>query len=180
MSELAVLFEDNEHESLLRQLLRRVYGLTPPKVRYRRCVDCVGVERALLEEIPFLRSKNFQTSRGLLVVIDADDFGVDGRKHRLDRILSEQGFAGRQNGERVAYVVPRLEAENWYVHFCCPSRRPVSEEQDFKRDPDWRRLAADLGAAARELARAWPQVLEHEPPSVRDARGELRRVTGKH
>ncbi|MCY1012839.1 hypothetical protein OV079_46350 [Nannocystis pusilla] len=176
MSELAVLFEDDAHESMLRQLLRRVYGLTPPRVRYRRCVDCNGVEKAVREEVQYLRSKNFQKDRALLVVIDADRFGVEGRKRRFDQLLEAAGLSGRQDGERIAYVVPRLEAENWYVHFCCPERRPVSEEQDFKGDTDWRRLEANLGAAARELARAWPRATKEELPSIRDARLELKRV----
>ncbi len=113
----------------------------------------------------------------MLVIIDADQFGVEGRKHRLDGILRSAGLRPRSDGERIAYVIPRLEAENWYIHFCCPERRPVGEEHDYKRDPDWKHLKDDLGAAARKLARAWRSPEQHEPPSVQDARRELARMT---
>lgn len=176
MSELVALFEDSAHESLLRHLLRRVYGLDQRKVRYRRCVDCVGVERALVGEVRNLRSKNYQMSRALLVVIDADHLGVDGRKRRLDELLTDAGLEPRNASERIAYVVPRLEAENWYIHFCCPGRRPVREDLDFKQDKDWRRLKEDLGAAARQLAKTWRSPVPGEPPSIVDARREFARV----
>jgi hypothetical protein len=177
MSELVVLFEDNAHESLLRQVLSKAYGLKSPKVRYMRCTDCVGVEKSLPGEVQRLREKRHQRSRGLLVVIDVDRFGVDGRKRRLDAVLTESGLVARQQGGRIAYVVPRLEAENWYVHFCCPARRPVDEAHDYKSDGDWRRLEKNLGAAARELARAWGEALDEDLPSIADARREFTRVT---
>lgn len=177
MSELVALFEDKAHEAFLRQVLRRVYGLRPPKVRYKRCTDCTGVERALPGEVQYLRAKRHQRSRALLVVIDADHLGVEGRKRRLDAVLTDSGMPARQPDERIAYVVPRLEAENWYIHFCCPARRPVDEASDYKADPDWRQLACDLGAAAREIARLWPEVLEGELPSITEGRREFARVT---
>jgi hypothetical protein len=177
MSEIVVLFEDAGHESLARQILQRCYGFTPRMVRYKRCVDCTGVERALPGEVQHFRSRNYQRGRALLVIIDADQYGVDGRKHRLDGILRSAGLSPRSDDERIAYVIPRLEAENWYIHFCCPERRPVDEDHDYKRDPDWKQLKDDLGAAARELARAWRSPEQHEPPSVQDARRELARMT---
>jgi hypothetical protein len=178
MSELIVLFEDSAHESLARQILTRCYGFTPAKVRYIRCTDCTGVERALPGEVQRLRTRNYQKGRALLIIIDADEYGVEGRKRRLDKILKDAGQNPRDTGERIAYVVPRLEAENWYLHFCCPGRRPIDEGNDYKRDPDWRRLNDDLGVAARDVARAWHAREEHEPPSVQDARLELARIAG--
>lgn len=174
MSEIVVLFEDNAHESLLRQVMRRVYGCRPPRVRYERCTDCSGVERRLSSEVDLLHARRHQQSRRLLVTIDADQHGISGRVSRLDEIVARANAGERD--ERIAYVIPCLEAENWYVHFCCPSRRPIDEACDYKRDPDWRKLANDLGAAARNLARAWQQDPTSDPPSVRRTRREFARL----
>lgn len=176
MSDLIVLFEDAAHESLARQLLKRCYGWMPEKVRYVRCGDCTGVERALPGEVQRIRTRNYQKGRALLVIIDADEFGVDGRKRRLDQILQDAKLKPREAGERIAYVVPRLEAENWYIHFSCPGRRPIDEGHDYKHDRDWRRLRDDLGIAARSLAHAWDVADKLEPPSVQDARHEFARI----
>jgi len=176
MSELVVLFEDHGHESFARQVIKRCYGYAPRMVRYLRCVDCTGVERALAGEVTRLRSRNFQRGRALLVLIDADAFGIDGRKERLDAMLRKAGMDPRRDDERIAYVVPRLEVENWYMHFCVPARRPTDENHDYKRDPDWRALADNLGAAARAVARAWRTPAALEPLSLQDARSELARL----
>lgn len=176
MSELVVLFEDAGHLSFARQVLKHCYGRTPRMVRYQPCVDCTGVERALPGEVQHFRSRNYQRGRALLVIIDADTYGVEGRKHRLDGILRSAGLDSRNDNERIAYVIPRLEVENWYIHFCCPEHRPIDEARDYKRDPGWKRLKDDLGSAARDLARAWLTPEQHEPPSVQDARRELARI----
>ena len=176
MSKLVVLFEDNAHESFARQVLKRCHGYEPHAVRYQRCVDCTGVERALAAEVQYLRSRNYQRGRALLVLIDADRYGVQGRKQRLDDVIKHASLQPRGEDERIAYVVPCLEAENWYMHFCFPSRRPIDEAADYKRDPDWKSLADDLGAAAKAVARSWPTIVPNELPSVQDARRELERV----
>ena len=176
---VVALFEDAAHERLLRHLLRhllRRLGLGPRDVEYKRCGDCTAVERQLVAEVRGLREMNYQHDIGLLVVIDADALGREGRKRRLDALLRTAGLAERQAGERIAYVVPTLEAENWYVHFCCPAARPIDEAKDYKESPQWRALRGDLGAAGRQLAETWyPEVID-EPPSIHDARTELRRV----
>lgn len=172
---VVALFEDSAHEYLLRSLLRRL-GLPPHDVDYQRCVDCNRVERRLVDEVRSHRSKNYQHNLGILVMIDADAHGLAGRKRRLDGLLREAGLEGRRATERIAYVVPALEGENWYVHFCRPEARPIDEARDYKTSPEWRALRDDIGAAARRLADAWFPPGEDEPPSIRDARVELQRV----
>lgn len=179
MSEVVVLFEDDCHESFARRLLRIGYGYEPRTVRYRRCVDCTGVERAFLEEVEYLRSRNYQRGRALIVIIDADKYGVAGRKQRLAALLLAATMEPRDDAERIAYVVPRLEIENWYMHFCVPARRPIDEEQDYKHDSDWRALVKDLGAAAKTIAQGWAEPGPHAPPSLQDGRRELDRALAR-
>lgn len=172
---VTALFEDSAHEYMLRSLLQRL-GLRPRDVDYQRCVDCTRVERRLVDEVRNLRSKNYQHNIGILVVIDADGYGHAGRKRRLDALLRDAGLEGRQSTDRIAYVVPTLEGENWFVYFCCPEARPIDEARDYKASPEWRALRDDLGSAARRLADAWFPAHEGEPSAVRDARIELKRV----
>lgn len=172
---LIVLFEDAAHEYLLRNLLRRL-NFSPHSVVYERCGDCTRVERRLVDEVRNIRRKNYQHNIGILVMIDADAYGREGRKRRLDELLRSAELAERQTSERIAYVVPSLESENWYVHFCCPEARPIDETRDYKTSQEWRTMLRDLGSAARKLADAWSPPLADEPPAIRDARKELQRV----
>lgn len=172
---LIALFEDSAHEYLLRSLLKHLrFG--PRDVEYVRCVDCTRLERRFVDEVRSRRSKNYQQNYGILVMIDADAYGHVGRKRRLDELLREAGLAERQVTDRIAYIVPALEGENWYVHFCCPAARPIDEQRDYKTSPEWRALRDDLGASARQLANAWTLALDDEPSALRDARVELQRV----
>jgi hypothetical protein len=173
--QVVALFEDRAHEFLLRSLLRRL-GFSPHDVDYQRCEDCNRVERRFVDEVRSLRSKNYQHNIGILVMIDADAYGHAGRKRRLDGLLREAGLAERRATDRIAYVVPALEGENWYVHFCCPESRPIDETRDYKPSPEWRALRDDIGGAAGRLAAAWFPSLEDEPAAIRDARVELQRV----
>lgn len=151
-------------------------GLRPE--RYENCGDSVGVLRRVGVEVDALRERNFQKNVCLVVMIDADNKGLQGRvKELLDRIATDSSDGGRREGERIALVVPALEIESWYVHLCVPAARPIDETRDYKPTPEWRALEKDLGAAAKQAVEAWaPQPGRADPPSLTAARAELGRV----
>lgn len=173
---VVVLYEDNEHHSFLRRLVH-VLGLKP--VRFERCVDSSGVLRALAREVDVLRQRKHQKNLGLVVCIDADKEGLDGRVAELNRrILDLTHDGARTEGERIALVVPALEIENWYVHLCVPAARPVDERRDYKLSPEWRDLAKDIHTSSRRAVEAWePSANVTDLPSIAAARIELRRVS---
>ncbi len=171
---VVVLFEDQAQESFLRHLAKRL-GLRP--VRYENCQNNAGVLQRLGREVDALRERSFQKNLGLVVVIDGDDKGVQGRvTELLTRIATDSG-SGRGPTERIALVVPAREIENWYVHLCVPSARPIDETRDYKPTPEWRALAKDVGAAAKQAVAVWaPEASRVDPPSLARAREELARV----
>jgi hypothetical protein len=162
-------------ECFLRHLTRRL-ALRP--VRFENCHNNAGVLQRLGREVDALRERSFQKDLGLVVMIDADDKGTAGRVAELLRRIETDATGGtRRDGERLAFLVPAREIENWYVHLCVPSARPIDEARDYKPAPEWRALAADVGAAARQAVAAWgPEAGRVDPPSLEAARSELTRV----
>jgi hypothetical protein len=170
-----ILFEDQAQETFLRRLVKSM-GLRPE--RYVNCRNNVGVLQRLGEEVDALRQRNFQKNVCLVVMIDADDKGLQGRvMELLDRIATDSSDGGRREGERIALVVPAWEIESWYVHLCVPAARPIDETKDYKPTPEWRALEKDLGAAAKQAVDAWAlQAGRVDPPALTAARAELERV----
>lgn len=170
-----ILYEDQEQECLLRRLVKRL-GLRPE--RYENCRNNVGVLQRLGQEVDALRERSYQKNVGLVVMIDADNKGLQGRvTELLDRIARDASDGARRGGERIVLVVPAWEIENWYVHLCVPAARPIDETRDYKPTPEWRELAKDLGAAAKRAVEAWaPEPGRADPPSLTAAREELGRL----
>jgi hypothetical protein len=170
---VVVLFEDQEQECFLRHLAKRLH-LYP--LRLVNCQNNAGVLQRLGEEVAALRERRHQKNLGLVVAIDADDKGLQGRVDELlARIEAEAG--ARRDDERIALVVPAREIENWYVHLCVPEARPVDETRDYKPTAEWRELAKDVGASAKRAVAAWaPEAGRVDPPSLSAARVELERV----
>jgi hypothetical protein len=172
---VVILFEDQEQECFLRHLAKRL-GLYP--LRFVNCQNNAGVLQSLGREVDALRERSYQKNLGLVVVIDADAKGLQGRVAEvLARIAADTGAGGRGDAERIALVVPAWEIESWYVHLCVPAARPIDETKDYKPTPEWRELAKDVGASARQAAAARAEEAGRvDPPSLSAARAELGRV----
>ncbi|WP_437785726.1 hypothetical protein [Sorangium sp. So ce1097] len=173
---LVVLYEDRVHDSFLRRFFKKHPG--HGRVRFEKCVDSSGVLKRLGAEVDALRSQKHPRNLGLVVVIDADEKGLTRRLDELTaRVDADTRGGARSPDERIAFVVPALEIETWYVHLCAPSARPVDETRDYKTSPAWRELERDLGAASRRAVDAWPPAPDRQdPPSLSAAREELKRV----
>jgi hypothetical protein len=172
---VVVLFEDQAQEAFMRALVKRL-KLKP--VRWENCRNSVGVLQRLGVEVDALRARKHQRNLALVVVIDADEKGLVGRTTELEaRVASEARDGARKDDERITFMVPALEIETWYVHFCCPEARPVDETRDYKLSREWRELAKNVGAAARRAAEVWPEELSpDDPASVKAAVRELARA----
>lgn len=173
---VVVLFEDDAQKSFM---IRLVDHLNLRPVRFERCGDSTGVLRRMETEIDALRSKKHQRNLGLVIVIDADEKGLQGRTDEiLERIQKNTSDGLRIDPERIALVVPAREIEAWYVHLCFPAARPVDEmRDDYKKSPEWRQLEKDLSAAAKRAVGAWdPEPGRVDPSSLTAARKELARV----
>jgi hypothetical protein len=173
---LVVLYEDETHGKFVRQLTRKL-GLRPE--RLEPCGGCVSVLDRFVLELKAMRHRmKYQHNLGLMVVIDADDASIVPRLRDLEeRLLSSDTGGARRETERIAYIVPAREIENWYVHLCVPDARPVDESKDYKPEPVWKGLEKNLGATARQAVDAWVHADKTgEPASLTAARLELKRL----
>lgn len=173
---IVVLYEDEPHGKFVRHLTSKL-GLRPE--RLEPCGGCVSVLDRFVQELKAMRHRmKYQHNLGLMVVIDADNASLVPRLRELEDRLLNSGTGGpRGVTERIAYLVPALEIENWYVHLCLPAERPVDEGKDYKPEPAWKGLEKNLGAAARQAVDAWVRAdKKEEPASLAAARLELKRL----
>ncbi|HYO69045.1 MAG TPA: hypothetical protein VEU33_23490 [Archangium sp.] len=173
---IVVLYEDEPHGKFVRQLTRKM-GLRPE--RLEQCGGCINVLDRFVLELKAMRHRmKYQHNLGLMVVIDADKASSEPRLRELEERLRISDTGGpRGDTERIAYIVPALEIENWYVHLCVPSARPVDEGKDYKPELVWKGLEKNLGAAARQAVDAWDRAdKKGEPSSLAAARMELERL----
>ncbi len=123
------------------------------------------------------RAQRHQANLGLLVHIDGDDCGVEGRKRELDHALEDGGLPPREASERIAVLVPTWCTEAWLLHLSGIAQPPESEK--LKRNPvsayqsELRRLASDTTATIKAAVQAWPS---SAIPSLSDGHEELQQV----
>lgn len=173
---IVVLYEDEEHDKFVRHLTRKL-GLRPE--RLVRCGGCTEVLDRFVVELRAMRAKmKYQRNLALMIVIDADQESIAPRIKDLDQhVLASKTGGSRGANERIAYLIPALEIENWYVHLCVPAERPIKEAMDYKPEQVWKDLARKLGATARSAVAAWdPEVGREDPASMVAARLELARL----
>ncbi|MBZ4330212.1 hypothetical protein [Corallococcus sp. AS-1-12] len=171
---IVVVYEDEPHGKFVRQLTRKL-GLRPE--RLEPCGGCVNVLDRFVVELKAMRHRmKYQHNLGLMVVIDADKASIAPRIRELEERLRDTG-GPRGATERIAYIVPALEIENWYVHLCVPAERPVDEGKDYKPERVWKDLEKDLAATASQAVDAWVRAdKKDEPASLTAARLELDRL----
>lgn len=172
---VVVLFEDEAHSQFVRHLLRK---LGVRDVRQQRCGGCTEVLEHFVSELRATRPRMaYQRNLALMVVVDADAATIQARVAQLNERLEEDARGRRGDEERIAFVIPALEIENWYVHLCVPSARRVDDGKDYKPEAVWRDLARDLAGAARTAVAAWdPEQGRTDPDSLVAARLELARL----
>lgn len=173
---IVVVYEDEPHGKFVRQLTRKL-GLRPE--RLEPCGGCSNVLDRFVVELKAMRHRmKYQHNLGLMVVIDADDASIVPRIRDLEERVRISDTGGPRGAtERIAYIVPALEIENWYVHLCVPAERPVDEGKDYKPEPVWKELEKDLAATARQAVDAWVRAdKKGEPASLTAARLELERL----
>lgn len=122
------------------------------------------------------RSKNFQANLGLLVVIDGDNVGVEGRLRELAQQLEDAAIDPRGPDEAIAVFVPTWSIETWLAHLT--GADGVDEKAPLKLDERYRVLWNEPKAASETIKTAvagWDD--SSTPlPSHRAALAEARRI----
>lgn len=141
-----LLCEDVEQERLFRPILehhfRRVY-VEPRKPHGGASFVLQRVERLA----NYIRQYHQETV-GLLVVIDGDTAGLQGR---LKDIQAAAGFSGASWEGRIARCVPSRSVETWEMWLC--GERQIDEQTSYKEA--FRREMERGVMSSRKAVEAW-------------------------
>lgn len=141
-----LLCEDIEQERLFRPILerhfRRIY-VEPRKPHGGASFVLQKIERWAT----YIR-QHHQEAVGLLVVIDGDTAGLQGR---LDALHSAAGSAGTSWEKRIAVCVPSRTVETWEMWLC--GAHEVDEQTDYKNA--FRREVERGTMSSRQAVEAW-------------------------
>lgn len=156
-----LLCEDNEQERLFRPVLerhfRRIY-VEPRKLH--------GGASFVLQRVEHLANyirQRQQEAVGLLVVIDGDRTGLQGR---LEEIRAAAGLTGATWERKIAQCVPSRNVETWAMWLC--GAREIDEQTDYKET--FRREVERGAMSAREAAEAWFSPLTPEERRIEEVR----------
>lgn len=177
-----VLCEDVEQERFFRRLCSELKFLS--RVRFVLAPPGAGaaeqwVRSRYPQEVRAYRRQANHLTNGLLVVIDGDRPGVDGRKSQLDEALERDGQEIRRSEDRIAACVPTWSIETWLLWLC--GADSVDEHTPYKRDPTFQRKREAKEVSPERAVEAWFSVQQRssEPPSLADGRAELARLRAR-
>lgn len=191
---LLILCEDTRHRRFLEALCEQ-WGIGDHQRRIHVAPKGTGDAKQWIRQryahvkdgqVRLIRSNNFQTRLGLLVMIDGDDQGCDARKRELDDALANGGLLRRGEHDRIGIFVPTWSIETWLLWFW--GDEDVDESDSYKEDgraggpqraARFRAARNDRRNTEASAASAWmlPQAGEMDRlPSLADARRERDRL----
>lgn len=172
-AQIVVLAEDQPQQNLLRAALKKL-GVNLQEMIIEAPVlgqNFKWVRDHLSAEVEVLRKATY--SRAVIAVVDGDEETVDGRKKWLDDALDP----ARSSEESIVYVIPRRHIETWIWYL---EGNAVDENANYKkeeggpvkRDHDMANVKRVFASYIQTGHEPFPDC----PPSLQDARNELRRV----
>jgi hypothetical protein len=115
---LVLLCEDRQHEAFARRFLNAM-GWETRAMRVEKAPGGRGageqfVRKRFPLELKAHRSR--PVSQALVVLVDGDREGFEGRRQRLEQACRESGVADRAKEERVALFIPTWNIETWLAY----------------------------------------------------------------
>lgn len=170
----SLLCEDLEQERLFRPLLERLLQRRI-RVEARKPHGGFTFVLARLKEAARYVRRRPQEAVGLVVVVDGNSVGFQGRLVEIRRVLREAGIDDEQP-DRIAICIPTRNVETWCLWLCGVS--DLDEQTDYKS-----RYHREFKVGPRELAEAWlttpPERREAEArslPALARGRAEIERL----
>ena len=154
--QIVLLCEDRQHQVFVRRFLESTGRLTC-KGKHRLRVEKASQGRGAAEqfvrerfprELAAYRSQRNRVSVALVVMLDGDAAGVDGRLAELDAACERQGIPIRRSDEDVFVFVPTWRIESWLAWLGSETETIDEERRDYPRLPRER----DCQPHARALA----------------------------
>ncbi len=118
--QIVLLCEDSQHEAFARRFLSKV-GWTIRDIRVEKAPKGSGSGEQFIRnrfpiEVKAFRSQKHHVSIALLVMMDGDQKGVEGRLNELDNACRERDIPPRSSDERVLVFVPTWRIETWLAY----------------------------------------------------------------
>ena len=170
-----LLCEDSQHEAFVRRFIKK-RRLVTGHLRVEKCPGGSGeqfVRKQYPVELVALRTRHAKSA--LIVVVDGDKEGVQGRCEQLADACRDAGIKDRAAAESVVVLVPTWNIETWLAYLAGGSvdeTRPdyprLSKESDCQPDVE---ALASMCEAGRLRTPA--------PPSLQDACEEYEGLRAK-
>lgn len=178
--QVVILCEDRKQERFFRRLCQRL-GHRLIDVRVAPSGEgsaAQWVAQNYPAEVQAHRAKANFISRGLVVAIDGDAWGVEVRKQELDEALREAAMERRQGRERIALCVPTWSIETWLAFLC--GQKGINEQTRYKRDIQYQAAEDAELISPRKAVEGWVKSPGSDEavvlPSLHDGRKELDRL----
>lgn len=168
---VVVLCEGLQDATFAFRLLKRL-GWNARQLRIKQAPAGAGsgeqyVRDRFPHELEMIRRDSVR--RALIVVVDGDAGGPDGRLRQLNGACEAAGVATRRAHDRVAVLVPTRNIETWFHYL---DGNDVDETVEYPRLPRQR----DCQRHVEELVRSCHRLREPVPPSLQAAYGEFRTI----
>ena len=112
--------EDQQHEAFGRRFLQYMGHVTHARqIRVKSSPFGKGAgDRFVLETYAkeLEAGRRSHVDRTLIVIIDGDNTGVDGRLRQLDEATRRRGIGGRSPADQVAIFIPTWNIETWLAY----------------------------------------------------------------
>ena len=189
--QIVLLCEDTQQETFGRRFLRKM-GWSTRNLRVEKAPAGIGsaeqfVRKRFPEELRLYRHGGHHASRALLVMMDGDNRGVDGRIAELDAACGQSDVPSRRSGEHVLVFVPTWRIETWLAYLGGEAvderkrdyprlarqgdcQRHVDELADMCGRGKLRRPAPPSLVAACAEYRGWPNAMRESRPASKYAR----------
>lgn len=121
-AEIVLVCEDQQQETFVRRFLKRYLGYEARELSRRLRVEKAQAGRGAADqhvlerfprEVAAYRRQAAKRQTRLLVMIDGDRIGVEGRKHRFDGACREKKIEPRKDTEQIVVLVPTWNIETW-------------------------------------------------------------------
>lgn len=172
--QVTVLCEDESHQRFVRRYLLKT-GFKKHEVIL---IDLPpepgdGGARWILDRYAnAVRAQRHRAARvktGLIVVIDGDNYGINGRTRQLAKLLEEARLDPRTASELIVHLIPQRNIETWILYL---TGQKVDETENWKA-PSTAEMIPNAAAALHELVGAVPPDCL---PSLRAGAEELKRL----